>query len=159
MLSLLQQQPTVARADLGVTFAATYAIPAVTVAGAVPPAAVAVPGAKTAPTVARADLGSALAAANVVPAVTVFGIVPPAAGAVARAVAAPTVTRADLGGAFAGANPVAVEYVQNVLICLKFEVTKHFHHTIKASAFILFAILDRIACSSRLFACLWHSLQ
>ena len=129
------------------------------VASAVPPAAVAVQGAKTAPTVARADLGSALAAANVVPAVTVFGIVPPAAGAVARAVAAPTVTRADLGGAFAGANPVAVEYVQNVLICLKFEVTKHFHHKINATAFILFAILDRIAGSSRLFACLWNSLQ
>ena len=50
-----------------------------------------------------------------------------------------------------------VEYVQNVFFLLESEVTNNFHHTIKASAFIHFVILDRIACSSRLFACLWHS--
>ena len=72
MLSLLQQLPAVARADLCITFAATYAVPAVTVVGAIPPAAVAVGRAVAAPTVARGDLGAVLVAANAFPAVTVF---------------------------------------------------------------------------------------
>ena len=77
MLSLLQQLPAVARADLCITFAATYAVPAVTVVGAIPPAAVAVGRAVAAPTVARGDLGAVLVAANTVPAVTATGAVPP----------------------------------------------------------------------------------